>query len=118
MAGKEPEIIERLAHIVTAIGDVFDFTGAMDFEMFIEDRKTKLAVEKAFEIIGEATYKLPKEFKARHKGIEWRQMETTRHILVHNYYEVLPEILWNVKEVYLTDLRTKVERLIKTLEEE
>ena len=83
-----------------------------------EDRKTKLAVEKSFEIIGEATYKLPTAFKNKHSQIEWKQMETTRHILVRNYYEVSPEILWNIKEVYLSELRTKIGSLLQKLEEE
>ncbi|WP_168040098.1 HepT-like ribonuclease domain-containing protein [Neolewinella antarctica] len=77
-----------------------------------KDKKTRLAVEKSFEIIGEATHKLSTEFKDNHPQVEWKQIETTRHILVHNYYEVLPDILWNVKEVYLADLRSKIAAIL------
>lgn len=108
---KVPEIAERLNHIIQAIDDIFEFTENATYDDFAKDKKTRLAVEKLFEIIGEATYKLPPEFKEKHSGVEWNQMETTRHILVHNYYEVLPEILWNVKEVYLSDLRKKIAKI-------
>ena len=109
--------MERLGHILQAIDDIYDFTATQRFEDFVEDRKTRLAVEKSFEIIGEATYKLPSDFKEAHDRIEWKQMETTRHILVHNYYEVAPEILWNAKEVYLEDLRKKIISIVNMLAE-
>ncbi|MBC6996295.1 DUF86 domain-containing protein [Neolewinella lacunae] len=109
---QKPEIQERLSHILAAIDDIFAFTSDMDFEDFVEDRKTRLAVEKLFEIIGEATYQLPADFKLAHREVEWKQMETTRHILVHNYYAVIPSILWNAKEVYLTDLHEKIRKLL------
>jgi uncharacterized protein with HEPN domain len=43
-------------------------------------------------------------------------METTRHILVHNYYEVSAEILWNAKELYLKDLKMNIKKIVEDLE--
>lgn len=54
---KLPEIEERLYHIIQAIDDIFEFTGPLTFESFFANKKTRLAVEKSFEIIGEATFK-------------------------------------------------------------
>lgn len=112
-----PEIKERLTHILKAIDEIFLFTDDMDFAAFSKDRKTMLAIEKLFEIIGEAAYKIDKEFKESHPEIEWAAMEGTRHILVHNYYEVMPKILWDAKELYLPDLRKKIQKAYRELAE-
>lgn len=50
------------------------------------------------EIIGEAAYMISKEFKETHKELPWRQIEGIRHILVHGYYTVSAEVLWDVIE--------------------
>lgn len=107
---------ERLIHILEAIDEIFFFTKDINLEEFLEDRKTKLAIEKLFEIIGEAAYKIDKEFKDSYPNIEWTAMETTRHILVHNYYEVSSEILWNAKELYLNNLKKSIKEIIENLD--
>jgi uncharacterized protein with HEPN domain len=110
-----PENKERLSHIIKAIDEIFSFTKGMTLDGFKSDRKTLLAVEKLFEIIGEAAYKIDKEFKDNHPNIEWAAIEGTRHILVHNYYEVAPEILWNAKDLYLKDLKKDINKILSGL---
>lgn len=113
---KKIENKERLIHILEAIDEIFFFTSSLTLEQFLEDRKTKLAIEKLFEIIGEAAYKIDKKFKDSYPDVEWNSMETTRHILVHNYYEVSAEILWNAKELYLKDLKMNIKKIVNELE--
>lgn len=48
------------------------------------------------EIIGEAAYMITNDFKDTHTELPWRQMSGMRHILVHGYYTVRPEVLWDV----------------------
>lgn len=103
----------RLEHISKAISDIFRFTDDMDVNRFMQDERTQLAVIKLFEIIGEATYHIDKSFKRQHTHIEWKKMEGLRHILVHEYYRIEPDILWYTKEVFLSDLQFKVDALIK-----
>jgi uncharacterized protein with HEPN domain len=110
-----PEIKERIGHIINAIDEIFLFTEDMTYETFKDDRKTRLAVEKLFEIIGEASFKINKDFKRRYADVEWKEMEGTRHILVHNYYEVIPKVLWDVKEVYLLDLSKKLKSIYQEI---
>jgi len=109
---KQPAREERLTHILAAIEDIFLFTEHLSFEEFLADRKTRLAVEKLFEIIGEASYKIDLDFKVTHPDVEWEQMEKTRHILVHNYYEIVPKILWDIRILYLPDLHAKLRRIL------
>lgn len=53
---------------------------------------------KMVEIIGEAAYMITKDFKSSHPQIPWRQIEGMRHILVHGYYTISAEVLWDVIE--------------------
>ncbi len=66
---------------------------------------------KLVEIIGEATYKLTKEFRSDNPQIPWKMMEGMRHVLVHDYYRISPEKLWDTIE---QDIPSLVE-LIKAL---
>ena len=53
-------------------------------------------ISKMVEIIGEAAYMITNDFKDTHTELPWRQMSGMRHILVHGYYTVRPEVLWDV----------------------
>lgn len=48
------------------------------------------------EIIGEAAYMITKDFKSTHPELPWRQIEGMRHILVHGYFSISAEVLWDV----------------------
>ena len=52
------------------------------------------AVVKNLEIVGEATYMLTDEYKKLHNFIPWQVIEKMRHVLVHGYYTVSPEKVW------------------------
>jgi uncharacterized protein with HEPN domain len=56
----------RLEHIIKSIDYIIDFTKGIDFEEFKKDMKLQFAVVKNIEIIGEASYKLSKEFREQH----------------------------------------------------
>lgn len=62
------------------------------------DRVLFFGMSKIVEIIGEAAYKITKEFKAQHSEMPWNEMEGMRHILVHGYFSISPDILWDVIE--------------------
>ena len=64
------------------------------------------------QIIGEATYKLTKEFKETHPEVPWALMEKMRHILVHDYYKILPEALWDVITSDIPTLKPMIEKIL------
>ena len=63
-----------------------------------QNRVLFYGLSKMVEIIGEAAYKITKEFKDSHPELPWRQIEGMRHILVHGYFSVSEEVLWDVIE--------------------
>lgn len=55
---------------------------------------------------------LTKEFRESHPDIEWDAIEGMRHVLVHGYYEISPDKVWNVIEKDLPILRPKIQDLL------
>lgn len=64
--------------------------------MLNNDRVLFYGLSKMVEIIGEAAYMTTKEFKLSHTQLPWRQIEGMRHILVHGYFSISSEVLWDV----------------------
>lgn len=73
-----------------------------------KDRVAFFGLSKIVEIIGEAAYKITKEYKAQHPALPWRQIEGMRHILVHGYFSISPDVLW---DVIVSDIPTIVPKL-------
>lgn len=60
------------------------------------DRVLFFGLSKMIEIIGEAAYMTSRDYKESHPQIPWRQIEGMRHILVHGYFNISAEVLWDV----------------------
>ena len=66
------------------------------FDDVQSDKVLFYGLSKMVEIIGEAAYMVTKDFKDGHARLPWRQIEGMRHILVHGYYSISAEVLWDV----------------------
>ena len=104
---------ERLVHILTAIDNLLSGSQRYTMEQAEKDSIIFFGFVKQVEIIGEATYKLTNEFRAEHPDTPWDKMEGMRHVLVHGYYLISPQKLWNVIERDLPSLRPQIERYIE-----
>ena len=71
---------------------------------------------KHVEIIGEAVYMLTKEFKNAHPEVEWDIIEGMRHVLVHGYYKIRPEQLWETIESDIPELKPYIEKFLQECE--
>lgn len=78
---------------------------------FMEDSKTQDAVVRNLEVMCESTRQLPEVWKAAHPEIDWRQVSDFRNFLAHQYLDVDLEIVWNVVENYLPELKAAVEAM-------
>ena len=67
-----------------------------DFDAIRSDKVLFYGLSKMVEIIGEASYMITKDFKQNHQELPWRQIEGMRHILVHGYFSISPDVLWDV----------------------
>lgn len=90
---------------------IFEYVKDMDIEEFKNDRKTYSAVIREFEIIGEAVKHLPSEIKEHYNEIEWRDIVDFRNILVHEYFGVDYEIVWNTIKYDLAPLYKVIKKI-------
>lgn len=105
---------ELLADIKEAAGRIGKYVGGMDYEVFLGDLKTQDAVVRNVEIIGEAVKKLPRSFTVNHSVIPWKEMAGTRDKLIHDYFGVNYDILWNIAKSELPAILEEIEKLIVT----
>lgn len=104
---------ERLIHILAAIDILIDGKERYSIEQAEKDFIIFYGFVKQLEIIGEATYKLTTKFRDSHPETPWNKMEGMRHVLVHGYYLITPNKVWNVINNDLPSLRPQIEQYIK-----
>lgn len=107
----------RLRHILEAIEKIERYTSSMSEEEFLADSLVIDAVIRNSQVIGEATRKVPADFKDAHPAIPWRDMERMRHVLVHDYERVMPEIVWRTIHKHLPPLVQPIPQLLEALAE-
>ena len=94
-----------------AIDRVDEYIKDMSFEDFSKDQRTIDAVARNLEIMGEAANRLPDEFKDEHSGIEWYKIVGLRHRIVHEYFGVDLQIIWQILRKDLPELRRALSRI-------
>ncbi|MHB1179568.1 MAG: HepT-like ribonuclease domain-containing protein [Daejeonella sp.] len=101
-----------LSDIRSSIIKILEYTAGMGFENYEADAKTKDAVERNFEIIGEAASRIPEDFKKLHDRIEWRIIKDFRNFIIHEYFGINNLIVWDIIQHRLPDLLTEVSAMI------
>lgn len=104
---------ERLEHILAAIDALTDGRNRYTIEQAEKDTIIFYGFVKQVEIIGEATYKLTKEFRNAHPEVEWDVIEGMRHVLVHGYFTITPHKVWRVIDNDLPTLRPLIARFLE-----
>lgn len=103
-----------LQHILECIDNIESYVpnGESDFfsSKLIQD-----AVIRNLEIVGEATKRVSMDLRSQYPDVPWREMAGLRDVLIHNYFGVDNEIVWNVVTNELTLLKDKIAELLKQL---
>ena len=89
----QPELI---ADIAEAIRRIERYTANSTYEKFLNDTKVQDAVVRNLEIMGEAVKKLDSDFKKKHTHIEWKRIAGLRDRVIHDYFGVNWDIVWDV----------------------
>lgn len=88
----------------------------MDFGEFLRDKKTAYAVIRAIEVIGEACKKIPKSLRQRYPEIPWREMAGMRDKVIHEYFGVSLERVWETVKRDIPSLKPLFEQILKDVE--
>jgi uncharacterized protein with HEPN domain len=99
--------------IQSAINNILEFTKGMTLETYESDLKTRFAVERNFEIIGEAAARISEDFKMSHPEIEWRILKDFRNFIIHEYFGINNEIIWDTIQIRLPELLISFQNLVK-----
>ncbi len=102
-----------LEDIAEAIEKVLKFTKTMNYEAFVADDKTQDAVYRNFEVIGEAANQISEDFKNTYPEIEWKKISGLRNRIIHEYFGVDNEIIWNIIQSKLGYFKISIENILK-----
>ena len=108
------ELNEYIRHIL----DEFSFIqsvieGNLSKEQFLQDETLKRATVRSLEIIGEATKKIPQEFKSQWSFIQWENMAGMRDRLIHNYIGINYAIVWDVIKNKIPELQEQLRVIVE-----
>lgn len=107
--------IDRLKHILEQIDTLAALLPTLSFESLDSDKVRYYGIVKMTEIIGEAAYRLTDEFTSNHPEVPWKVIRGMRHYLVHEYYQISKEGLWDTIANDLPEIRPYIEKYIKEL---
>ena len=97
--------------MLDAISRIEQYTKNLSYKIFSDDQKTIDAVVRNLEIIGEAANRLPEDFKERHSEIEWYKIVGLRHRIVHEYFGIDIQIIWQILNSDLPELRKELSKI-------
>ncbi len=101
---RDPDDAAYLADMLHYAHEVRDRVRGATFNHFMQDADFRLATERRIEIIGEAARHVSAALRQRHPEVPWRAIIAQRHILAHEYGEVIDEKVWRVATVHIPAL--------------
>lgn len=105
---------EFLADTKEAVLRINAYTQNLSYEQFFEDKKTQDAVVRNLEIIGEAAKNISEELKNKYPQIPWKNLAGARDKLIHHYFGVNFDIVWNIVKQELPQVLSQLEGILKT----
>ena len=84
-------------------------------EEFMQNKMIQDAVIRNFEIIGEATKRLSPELRSQYSDVPWQQMAGLRDVLIHDYLKVNLNLVWQIIEQNLSNLKRQVTAILQNL---
>jgi len=97
-----------LIDILQAVKRIEDYTKKLSFEEFCENQLVQDGVIRNLEIIGEAVKHLPKDVQKKYPNVEWKKIAGLRDILIHAYFGVDRDIVWDVITNKIPDFKKQI----------
>lgn len=106
-----------LDDVLEAIANISQFVGAMTRQEFEVDKKTVHAVVRNLEVVGEAVKGVPAGVRVRYPQVPWQRIAGLRDILIHHYFEIEVDIVWDIVQNKLPELKIQVEAILRDADE-
>jgi uncharacterized protein with HEPN domain len=104
---------DYLRHIVVEADYLIGQSAGLSFEAFAADETLRRAFVRSLEVIGEAAKKVRPEFRAQHAEVDWRAMAGMRDRLIHDYFGVDFELVWDVVQTRIPELRRQLASILE-----
>jgi len=91
-----PSQLDFLRHILNECDYLLRLKQGKDREQLLDDETNSRAIVRSLEVIGEATKKVPDEIRSENPKVSWNEMAGMRDVLIHNYFGIDYDIVWNV----------------------
>ena len=101
-----------LQDVQEAIANITEFISGMTRDEFEKDRKTLHAVIRNLEVIGEAVKSVPVEIRLKYPQVPWSRIAGLRDILIHHYFQIDIEIVWDIVQNKLPELDQHLEIIL------
>jgi uncharacterized protein with HEPN domain len=105
-----------LRHVLDEIDFLEESSSGIEFSDLMKNREKQRAWLRSLEVIGEATKNLSKEFREKHPDVEWRKIAGLRDKLIHHYFGVKWEIVWDVVINEIPAIKLQVEIMLDEFE--
>ena len=101
-----------LRDMLESIAAIESFLSGVDRDSFALDRKTYSATIRELEIIGEASSNVPEMIQNLNPDVPWRVLKDFRNVLAHHYFGVNVDIVWDIVQNKLPELKGQIEEII------
>jgi uncharacterized protein with HEPN domain len=112
MSREKRDYILFIEDIVNCIDKIEKYSLGMSFNEFCSNDMAVDAVVRNFEIIGEAVKKIPEEVKGRYPDVEWKEAAGFRDILIHNYFSIDKEAVWDTIKNNIPSLKKGISSVL------
>jgi uncharacterized protein with HEPN domain len=112
MSGRRRDYLLFLEDMMAAIQKIEDYTGTLSRDDFFHNSMVQDAVIRNFEIIGEAAKNVPKKIQAKYQQVEWREAAGFRDVLIHDYFGIDVESVWDTLTKNIPSLKMHLEEVL------